>query len=455
MICKNCGFPLKSDDQFCPNCGNKVASATDIIEITDEVENNNEVTSSIPEEAHVEEEKDAVVKEKNVQVNPSKDDTEKVEDWKSITSFIIGILSIIFAFAVNIFVLPLAIFGLIIGILSKQKGAFKIIGIILNILAIISSIIVIFVLTAISMGAFDTNYFEGDGFKYQYNYEWRESKLTDGKRVLQFNGTNAFLSPVAREQLTSSITCDYSLDSCKESYYDYIYDSMLLGIDDESIKLEKTDTKYKLLKDDIYYSMIDINQSSNITGRYYILISKNKDVALTFIVSVKNSNISILHDKVIETLSNIEIEERDYEVNDTTNTDGDSQIIGSELLGYISLPNDWTKDSIQNNSVQYHSNTSYVIKMGVYDDRKSPKEYSIDYASNMEKDGAINVTTSLVKLSNYVAYKVYGYYENDSKNLLIWFFEPEDKKTHYILMEGPEQASSNYNIPHTFKLQNK
>ena len=169
MICKNCGFPLKSDDQFCPNCGNKVASATDIIEITDEVENNNEVTSSIPEEAHVEEEKDAVVKENNVQVNPSKDDTEKVKDWKSITSFIIGIL-------------------------SKQKGAFKIIGIILNILAIISSIIVIFVLTAISMGAFDTNYFEGDGFKYQYNYEWRESKLTDGKRVLQFNGTNAFLS---------------------------------------------------------------------------------------------------------------------------------------------------------------------------------------------------------------------------------------------------------------------
>ena len=68
MICKNCGFPLKSDDQFCPNCGNKVASATDIIEITDEVENNNEVTSSIPEEAHVEEEKDAVVKENNVPV---------------------------------------------------------------------------------------------------------------------------------------------------------------------------------------------------------------------------------------------------------------------------------------------------------------------------------------------------------------------------------------------------
>ena len=42
------------------------------------------------------------------------------------------------------------------------------------------------------------------------------------------------------------------------------------------------------------------------------LTSKSKDVALTFLVSVKNSNISILHDKVIETLSTIEIEEREW-----------------------------------------------------------------------------------------------------------------------------------------------
>ena len=139
------------------------------------------------------------------------------------------------------------------------------------------------------MGAFDTNYFEGDGFKYQYNYEWQESKLADGKRVLQYNGTNAFLVPVARAQLIPSLSCDYVSDSCKEDFYNYIYDSMLLGVDDETMKLEKTDTKHELLKDDIYYMMIDINQSANTTGRYYILTSKSKDVALTFLVSVKNS----------------------------------------------------------------------------------------------------------------------------------------------------------------------
>lgn len=442
MICKNCGYPLKNDDQFCPNCGNRVEKATDIIEIVDEEEINHDEISSAPVV-------NVTTESKPVEKVVPNDEPIDSKDWKSATSLIIGIVSMIFAFVVNIYVLPLAIFGLIIGILSKQKGALKIVGIILNSLAIVCSIVVIFVLTAMYMGAFDTNYYNGDGFKYQYNYEWKESKITDGTRVLQYNGTNAFLAPVARAPLTSSITCDYSLDTCKEDFYNYIYDSMLLGIDDETMKLEKTDTKYVALKDDIYYMMIDVNQSSNITGRYYILVSKSKDVVLTFIVSVKNSNISILHDKVIETLSNIEIEERDYNDEDNIET----RRIGSDKMGYVSVTNDWNEflaDSTDT-SLQYKSSDSYVLTMGVYDDNNA-KEYSADYAKNMQDDGANDVTATLTKVANYVAYRVYGYYESENKWRVSWFFDADDKKLHYISIEGPDKTSSNFNIPNTFKL---
>lgn len=442
MNCKNCGYPLKNDDQFCPNCGNIIEKTADIIEIVDEEESNHDEVSSAPV--------NVIVENKPVKNNIPKEEQFDTKDWKAATSLIIGIISLLFAFIVNIYVLPLAIFGLIIGILSKQKGALKTVGIILNSIAIVCSIVVIFVLTAISMGAFDTNYFEGDGFKYQYNYEWQESKLADGKRVLQYNGTNAFLVPVARAQLIPSLSCDYVSDSCKEDFYNYIYDSMLLGVDDETMKLEKTDTKHELLKDDIYYMMIDINQSANTTGRYYILTSKSKDVALTFLVSVKNSNISILHDKVIETLSTIEIEERDYN-EDENNIE--IKRIGSDKLGYVSIPSDWHEHSSSENgtSLQYKSDTSYALTMGV-SDGKNAKEYAANYAKSMQDDRASNVTATLTKVANYVAYRVHGYYESENKWRVSWFFDADDKNMHYIIIEGPDSSSSNFNIPNTFKL---
>lgn len=61
-------------------------------------------------------------------------------DGKFIVSLVFGILSILLAFFLNIFIIPLAVVGLILGIISKTNGGKKAVAIILNILGMIIAI---------------------------------------------------------------------------------------------------------------------------------------------------------------------------------------------------------------------------------------------------------------------------------------------------------------------------
>ena len=98
-------------------------------------------------------------KEKKTEVKK----TSKPKERKGlvIASFIIGIVSLVFALLVNILVLPLAILGLVFGIIGKAPRGKKIAGIIMNSIAIALSIIVLILLLVVfySIDANDNNYF--------------------------------------------------------------------------------------------------------------------------------------------------------------------------------------------------------------------------------------------------------------------------------------------------------
>ena len=83
-------------------------------------------------------------------------------------SLVLGIISLILSFIVNIFIMPLALVGLILGIVGKVQHAKKYSGIVLNVIAMIVSVI-IFILWIVLLVYIVDRYDNND--KYSYTKE--------------------------------------------------------------------------------------------------------------------------------------------------------------------------------------------------------------------------------------------------------------------------------------------
>jgi len=120
MYCENCGSKLKEGDNFCTNCGSKVNVQS--------IENN------------------------NIEHNENKQIKYVQSDGYATASLILGIISVILAFILNVLILPLPIVGLICGINSKTKTGSKTAGIILNIIAFVIVIVILILLMLSAFG---------------------------------------------------------------------------------------------------------------------------------------------------------------------------------------------------------------------------------------------------------------------------------------------------------------
>lgn len=110
MYCKKCGKEIEKSDMFCANCGTKVEKI---------------------EKLNVQKEKNEVINSNTI------DKTTEIKSSNGTASLIIGILSIMLALPLSLFIIPIALIGLILGLTEKGKDSKKIVGIILNILAIV------------------------------------------------------------------------------------------------------------------------------------------------------------------------------------------------------------------------------------------------------------------------------------------------------------------------------
>lgn len=72
---------------------------------------------------------------------------------------------------------------------------------------------------------------------------------------------------------------------------------------------------------------------------------------------------------------------------------------------------------------------------------------------DLESDDVQDLTGVTVKIGKYTSYQVYGYYPIDKVWLVVWVFEAEDERTHYIALEGPDRKSEHFLIPDTFSLE--
>ncbi len=144
---------------------------------------------------------------------------------------------------------------------------------------------------------------------------------------------------------------------------------------------------------------------------------------------------------------------KDIDINN--NTTKELNKIGNSEFGYLKVEDNWYKyNDVDNPSVlEYTLDGNWIISMYAKPSSTiDAKTYADSCYTRMKQDGSVGVTGATVKVGIYTAYQVYGYYTSLNKWLVTWCFEPGDKKTHYIGIEGPDRYSDNFKIPDTFTL---
>lgn len=178
-FCSNCGNPIENGNNFCSNCGKYVDT------------NNFNVENNI--------------EDNNYEMNKDSNSLKTV-------SLVMGIISIVLCIFLNVLIIPVAIIGLIIGIVYTVKSKKFCAGIVLNALGIVIPILLlVFVISAlISVNSsikdiwkndyeldFDNNYYNDDTSEDNYygedtfenkdNYESEETIQNNYFKKIELN----------------------------------------------------------------------------------------------------------------------------------------------------------------------------------------------------------------------------------------------------------------------------
>lgn len=108
MICKKCGANNNETTKFCTQCGSPLESS----------------------------------KEKKSALGT--------------VSLVIGVIAVILSFILNVFMIPLAITGIVVGACCKEKTKKKVVGIILNSVSIFISLVMVFIILVV-LGIYSTS----------------------------------------------------------------------------------------------------------------------------------------------------------------------------------------------------------------------------------------------------------------------------------------------------------
>ena len=253
---------------------------------------------------------------------------------KALTSLILGVVSILLSIIFNIFIIPVAIAGLVLGIVEENKNGKKIAGIVLNSVAIILSIFTIITVSFITK----EKKFNGDGYKLTYNINWGKGTVSDKDALIYYTDNKSYFLPLGRSPILG-YSCDFEESECKKQLYGEFYDYWQEDLNKSSLNIYKDNYSFSLLKDDIYYASYSYGESStDLEGRIYLLVSKDKDVILSFIVRCNDSkNIDKMDDAVLKLLKTIEIEKN----NNSSNDKEDNVIYDDKLYESIDSMSNW------------------------------------------------------------------------------------------------------------------
>ena len=173
MNCSNCGTENKNDTKFCSNCG-----------------------------------KELIVKE-----------------GLGTASLVIGIIAILFSFIFTLLNLALSFTGLVLGIINKSKGGKKISGIILNIIAIVLSVVMFFVYMFIGIGILGAAYNEAfkngiETIEREVDRQSSSNYVSGYYNCKSYDGSGASGSYIVSFDLKNDMTFKWS--KYGDSYKNYV-----------------------------------------------------------------------------------------------------------------------------------------------------------------------------------------------------------------------------------------
>ena len=133
----------------------------------------------------------------------------------------------------------------------------------------------------------------------------------------------------------------------------------------------------------------------------------------------------------------------------------DKNYIGDSDFGYLEVDETWSnyEDEEESDMLRYSSGLYLISLYAVPRLQASSEDYQTNVLKALEEDGVENATSEVSKLGDYDAYKISGYYVDRNMHLVIWIFEAEDNKTHYVSVEGPDESNEKFEIPAKFSLK--
>ena len=100
------------------------------------------------------------------------------------------------------------------------------------------------------------------------------------------------------------ISDDYGRDDLYDIYYAYLQRKF------EDVIVQKGNAKFRLLKDNIYYTTYNVVRDEYIIGKIYLLASQEEEILITFMLSYENTTYEIkdqLEEKTLEILKTIKL----------------------------------------------------------------------------------------------------------------------------------------------------
>ncbi len=164
-------------------------------------------------------------------------------------------------------------------------------------------------------------------------------------------------------------------------------------------------------------------------------------------------------EKIIE--DDTEVVQADDE--DEVPTENTKNYIGNSNFGYLEVDKTWTSyesgkvdedAEVEGDRMLHYGSGLYFISLyAIPKLQGSSDDYQASILSELKEEGIKDVSSETTKLGNYDAYKTKVYFADRNMYLVVWIFEAEDNKTHYISIEGPDEHNAKFEIPASFTLK--
>lgn len=178
----------------------------------------------------------------------------------------------------------------------------------------------------------------------------------------------------------------------------------------------------------------------------WYVVKKSVDNGMILIINIYEENdddtsFSVVYEKIKGNINDY-VEEVTYKQ------------VGEEKYGYINIDSTWEPYLDEDDMLQYVSKDNYESLTIFYVEELSftLREYMTKLQEYAMEDGASDLKIIEVKVNNYDAYQMEGYYNKDNTYIVVWCFVDENNTLHYIEIDSNKYNSKTFSLIESYTL---